>query len=142
GPEGEDALVHPALVRAQPAAEKMRPLLRTGRFARHPGASAGAESAPQFVGALAVHRDGRMGQARSLVRSLRAGLVGAGAGVENDGSAVPEQLEGERVGVAVARLLVGAERAVLEEQLVAGLADDRPAGVGKPRVWDLVRAGI
>src|SRR5207247_7050514 len=79
---------------------------------------------------------------RPIGRSLRTRLVGARAGVENDGDSVPEQLEGERVRMPVAGLLVRAEGPVLEQQLVPAIAQDGPAGVGEPGVEALVRAGI
>jgi hypothetical protein len=93
--------------------------------------SAHAEGAEELRLVLPRDLDGVVRCGRADPGTLRARLVARGAAVHDHALSVEAQLEGEDVAVAVARQVVGTERAGVHEQRVAAFAPDVVAGLRK-----------
>src|SRR5205814_2391911 len=110
-----DATPRPTVAARQHAALPMV----LGRSARHRGTSRAAERSPQLALVASVDLDGVVRSGAAVVLADAAGVIRHHAHIGDQATVPMTQLERQRIGMPVSRLVIGTDRTVVEDEVLA-----------------------
>ena len=90
-----------------------------GRSARHRGPSRAAERSPQLALVASVDLDGVVRSGAAVVLADAAGVIRHHARIGDQATVPMTQLERQRIGMPVSGLVIGTDRTVVEDEVLA-----------------------